>query len=121
MKDKRTNQAANTGQHHFAEIGQQIEKQAQEVYHLAQVVKLAAFSAEARRTLKAISNACLLNGQLADEPAQCVEAVNNWGTFEDVTGEVLRGLGASLEDVVMRAEKVAIQAKGFGADEAAKT
>jgi hypothetical protein len=104
----------------IAKLSQQIDVQAQEVYRLAQVVKLAAFAAEARRTLEAIGNACLLDRQLADELAQHVDAVNNWSTFDDVSGEVLRGLGSSLERIAGDADRMAMGLRGLVGAEATK-
>jgi hypothetical protein len=111
MKGHSTAKATGNELADIAKLGQQIDAQAQEVYRLAQVVKLAAFAAEARRTLEAIGNACVLDRQLAEELAQHVDAVNNWGTFDDVSGEVLRGLGSSLEHIAADADRMAMQIK----------
>lgn len=120
MKGHSTAKATGNEPADIAKLRQQIDAQAQEVYRLAQVVKLAAFAAEARRTLEAIGNACVLDRQLADELAQHVDAVNNWGTFDDVSGEVLRGLGSSLEHIAADADRMAMQIKGLAAVEAVR-
>ncbi|NBD19522.1 hypothetical protein GTZ97_02385 [Aquabacterium fontiphilum] len=114
MKGHSTAKATGNELADIAKLSQQIDAQAQEVYRLAQVVKLAAFAAEARRTLVAIGNACVLDPQLADELAQYVDAVNNWGTFDDVSGEVLRALGSSLERIAEKADGMAMQMNGSG-------
>lgn len=98
----------------IAKLSQQIDTQAQEVYRLAQVVKLAAFTAEARRTLDAIGSACVLDRQLADELARHVDAVNNWGTFDDVAGEVLRDVGSALERLATNVEVIGMTTRGLG-------
>lgn len=114
MKDHHTTKMAAPELSDADELAKQIEVRAREVHRLSQLVKLASFAAEARRTLEAISNASVLDQQLANELMQCVDAVNNWGTFDDVSGEVLRDIGSALERLANDVEAIATKARGFG-------
>ena len=69
------------------------------LYQLTEIVKLAAFSAEARRTLKGIENAKIYRPEIEKVIADAVTASNNWLEMEDATGNVLAYVARQLDEV----------------------
>jgi hypothetical protein len=68
------------------------EALASRLYGLTEIVKLAAFAAEARRTLTEI--------YVMNEPIQnCAVPSDNWSNLQDNTGDVLVYVAAELADV----------------------
>lgn len=60
------------------------------LYHFEQILKHAAFAAEARRTLSEINNATAFDPETENKLGERVENMNNWMEMEDTTGEVLQ-------------------------------
>ena len=69
------------------------------LYQLTEIVKLAAFSAEARRTLKGIDNAKSYRPEMEKVIEDAVTASNNWLQMEDATGNVLAYVARQLDEV----------------------
>ena len=67
--------------------------------YLTEIVKLAAFSTEARRTLKGIDNAKAYRPEVEKVIAGAVQSSSNWLEMEDVTGNVLVYVARQLEEV----------------------
>ena len=69
------------------------------LYHLTEIVKLAAFSAEARRTLKGIDDATFWRSEMKGFIEDAVSASNNWLELDDATSNVLAYVAGQLEEV----------------------
>lgn len=79
------------------------DKAISEIYRLQNIVRLAAFACEARRTLEAYQDHAEHFPDFQKHFAVNVEAAGNWSSFQDVSAEVLRDvdsrLGALAEDI----------------------
>ena len=60
------------------------------LYQFEQVLKLAAFAAEARRTLSEINSAIAFSPEIEAKLSERVESFNNWMEMDDTAGETLR-------------------------------
>lgn len=69
------------------------------LYQLTEIVKLAAFSAEARRTLEGIENAKAFHPGMEKAIAGAVQSANNWLEMEDATGNVLVYIARELAEI----------------------
>lgn len=69
------------------------------LYHLTEIVKLAAFSAEARRTLKGIDDATAWHPEMKGFIEDAVSASNNWLELEDAASNVLVYVAGQLEEI----------------------
>jgi hypothetical protein len=69
------------------------------LYNLTAIVRLAAFAAEARRTLVGIEDALHLRGQRQDVIRDSVLKSAQWAFLEDSTGEVLDYVACQLEKI----------------------
>ena len=67
------------------------------LYHIKNVVLLAAFACEARRTLKSTSNALQYHAEARSSVEELVRAPNNWGEFENVAGDVLQHVASQID------------------------
>jgi hypothetical protein len=69
------------------------------LYGLTEIVKLAAFASEARRTLQGISGVMKHHPEMQAAVATSVGTSSNWEALEDVTGNVLAHLARELDAV----------------------
>lgn len=67
--------------------------------NLTAIVKLAAFAAEARRTLTAIYGVMPFIPNMEKAISNCASPVNQWSSLEDNAGDVLVYVAMELEDV----------------------
>jgi len=67
--------------------------------NLTEIVKLAAFASEARRTLTAIYDLGKVLPEVGDNIKQCVNSPHAWSEQHDNTGEVLFYIADELESV----------------------
>ena len=67
------------------------------LYKLTNLVKLAAFACEARRTLEGIDGALTYQPKAKEAISQQVSYSNNWSEFEDVTAHVLQDVALQME------------------------
>ena len=63
------------------------------------IIKLAAFAAEARRTLTAIYGIAHFIPSMKETISNCAAPANNWSGLQDNTGDVLVYVAMELEDV----------------------
>ena len=71
---------------------------------LANIVKLAAFACEARRTLGAIEAAGSYRKSVGEYVAESVPAWRGWTTLEDTAGSVLDYVGMEMESLAEEIE-----------------
>ena len=69
------------------------------LFHLTEIVKLAAFSAEARRMLKGIDDATAWRPEMKGFIEDAVSASNTWMEMEDATSNVLTYVAVQLQEV----------------------
>lgn len=69
------------------------------LYHLTAIVRLAAFAAEARRTLTGIEDALHYREEMQEVIRGSVLKSAQWATLEDSTGQVLDYVACQLEKV----------------------
>ena len=69
------------------------------LYKLANIVKLAAFASEARRTLEGIDDALTYHKDAKETIHQNVQGCRTWAEMEDVTGDVLQEVARRLESL----------------------
>jgi hypothetical protein len=69
------------------------------LHNLTEIVRLAAFAAESRRTLEGIKNAMHFRPEMQEVIDGAVPYASNWLEMEDTTGEVLRYTADQLEEV----------------------
>ena len=69
------------------------------LYHLTEIVKLAAFAAEARRTLKEIQRVVDWNPVMQEAISNSVRCANNWAAMPDASADVLADVARQLETV----------------------
>ena len=78
-------------------------KTSSELYLLQNIIHLAAFACEARRTLEAYQSNANLFPKFQEHFSTTIEASSNWDCFKDVSAEVLRDvanrLGALSEEI----------------------
>ena len=67
------------------------------LYRLTNLVKLAAFACEARRTLEGIHGALTYQPKAQEAISQQVTCSNNWIAFEDVTAHVLQDVALQMD------------------------
>lgn len=67
------------------------------LYCFEQVLKQAAFAAEARRTLSEINNAIAFDPETENKLSERVEALGQWMEMEDTAGEVLRFVSCEID------------------------
>ena len=83
------------------ELIELIEARQQEMdatrYRLASIVKLAAFAAEARRTLEEFTASIEVFPEAEAYLLNAVQKSQQWGVMEDATGEVLAEVSRQLE------------------------
>ena len=61
-----------------------------ELFHLAEIVRLAAFAVEAQRTLRGVFDELTYHPKANEYVASRVDACNNWTTFDRSAAENLR-------------------------------
>lgn len=69
------------------------------LFQLTEIVKLAAFAAEARRTLSRIQEVSDCHPDFKQTMADHVSAMGDWAEREDVAGSVLSYVAEQLEEV----------------------
>jgi len=69
------------------------------LHNLSEIVKLAAFAAEARRTLAAIDNALYFREEVQEMIRMGVSNSRQWSEMEDNTGDVLDYVARQLHQV----------------------
>ena len=69
------------------------------LYYLTEIVKLAAFSTEARRTLRGIENVKCWRPETEKFIEDAVASSNNWTEMEDATSNVLTYVARQLDEV----------------------
>lgn len=69
------------------------------LHNLTEIVKLAAFAAEARRTLAGIDNTTHYQSEMREVIRTSVSNSENWDEMEDSMGEVLTFVARQLEKV----------------------
>lgn len=69
------------------------------LHHIKNVVLLAAFACEARRTLEGMTDALTYHAEARASVEELVTASSNWSCFEDVTGDVLRHVASQIDDL----------------------
>ena len=69
------------------------------LYHLTEIVKLAAFAAEARRTLKEIQWVMDYRPDMQEAISNDVRCCNNWAEMPDASADVLANVARQLEAV----------------------
>ncbi|MDB5745095.1 MAG: hypothetical protein JWR68_3410 [Polaromonas sp.] len=69
------------------------------LYNLTEIVKLAAFASEARRTLKGIDSVMKHHPEMRADVTSSVDTSNNWLVMEDTTSTVLSYMARELEAV----------------------
>lgn len=79
-----------------------------ELYHLTQVVKLAAFACEARRVLGQVENLCAFDAELEHRLSDGIEARRTWVEHDDSTSEVLWALSDKLQSLGSKADALAV-------------
>ncbi|MEO6320112.1 MAG: hypothetical protein ABIR56_05580 [Polaromonas sp.] len=67
------------------------------LYKLTNVIKLAAFACETRRTLEGINNALTHDKEARAAISKNVNAWRTWTEMDDVTGEVLQDVAMQLD------------------------
>jgi hypothetical protein len=67
--------------------------------NLTEIVKLAAFAAEARRTLTAVYGVMRFIPNMEEAIQSGAKPMNNWSSLQDNTGDVLVYVAAELEEV----------------------
>lgn len=67
--------------------------------HIKNMVLLAAFACEARRTLQEIDGVLVRETEACQTIKDGVVAVNNWTCFEDVVGDVLQQVARQIGDL----------------------
>jgi hypothetical protein len=67
--------------------------------HLTEIVKLAAFAAEARRTLTAVYDVMHFIPNMKEVISNCAAPANQWSSLEDNAGGVLVYVAMELQDV----------------------
>lgn len=67
------------------------------LYHLAQIVRMAAFAAEARRTLEGIGDAMMHRPEMRETLNDAVPAMGNWNELPDPTSEVLGYIASEMD------------------------
>lgn len=70
-----------------------------QMYHLIGIVKLAAFAAEARRTLEGIRELADYRPEIKQAIADHVSAMADWRERDDNSGEMLEYVARQLEEV----------------------
>ena len=70
-----------------------------QMYNLIGIVKLAAFAAEARRTLDAVANLADCRVEIKQAIADSVSAMAEWRERDDNAGEVLDYVARQLDEV----------------------
>ena len=75
------------------------DKLSLKIYHLTEIVKLAAFAAEARRTLEGIDGALTYHRDMQQVIIDNVSHSNNWIEMQDASAEVLRYVSRELVEV----------------------
>lgn len=91
-----------------------------QLYRLAQVVRLAAFASEAQRCLEAYSDAVRLHPDCEKHLKQCSSAVSNWTTHEINIGDILTDVAFQIEQIGERLDMRLVRgplATGGGGDE----
>lgn len=73
-----------------------------QLYRIAQVVRLAAFATEAQRCLEAYSDAVKLHPDCEKHLKQCSNAVSNWTTHEANIGDILTDVARQMEQIGQR-------------------
>lgn len=81
------------------EAARKIEDLSFKLHNLAEVVKLAGFSAEARRTLSAIYSLAQVLPEVGQNITQCVNAPDAWRDRHDNTGDVLFYVADELDSI----------------------
>ena len=69
------------------------------LYNLTEIVKLAAFAAEARRTLSGIQDVMHYRPEMREAITNNVNSSANWSEMSDNTGDVLHYVANELQDV----------------------
>jgi len=92
---KFTNQPMNTDDHGT----DRADALSMRLYHLKNVVHLASFAAEARRTLEGIESATHYRPEMQSAISEHVEAANTWSCSKDVAGEVLDWVAKQMDSL----------------------
>jgi len=74
-----------------------VETDSLALYKLTDLVNLAAFSCEARRTLECVHAALESQPKAQAFVSERVPSMNNWCEFNDMAGEVLQGMAMQLD------------------------
>lgn len=69
------------------------------LFHIKNVVLLAAFACEARRTLVGTTDALKYHAEARSSVEDFVTASNNWTQFEDAAGDVLQHVARQIDDL----------------------
>jgi hypothetical protein len=69
------------------------------LYNLTEIVKLAAFAAEARRTLTGIESVMHYRPEMREAITTSVSASSNWSDLPDNTGDVLNYVAGEMGDI----------------------
>lgn len=69
------------------------------LYNLTEIVKLAAFAAEARRTLTGIESVMHYRPEMREAITTSVPASSNWNDLPDNTGDVLHYVAGQMDDM----------------------
>ena len=67
------------------------------LFHINNVVRLAAFACEARRTLQGIDDVLQYQPDVRESIADRVPAARNWTAFDDVASDVLQNLSTQIQ------------------------
>lgn len=88
-----TNQPMNTDDHGT----DRADALSMRLYHLKNVVHLASFAAESRRTLEGIESATHCRPEMQSVISEHVEAMNTWACRKDVAGDVLEWVAMEMD------------------------
>ncbi|MEI8170865.1 MAG: hypothetical protein WCG50_14390 [Rhodoferax sp.] len=95
-----TNKAANAAPDIDAAVNtvnELVETLSEKFFYLGKVTQMAAFAAEARRTLELYSSQADYFPDFKNSLKNCNESVNNWRSFDDTSGDVLQQIACQID------------------------
>lgn len=69
------------------------------MYHLGEILKLAAFAAESRRVLNGVDTALFCRPEIKKTLDGSIDSFSNWVEMEDSSGVVLENLARQVEQI----------------------